>query len=614
MFGRMFVSALLAATVFSAIFATPATTQKAANSDPAHMDKGYVGSSACGKCHRQIYTSYSQTDMGRSMSVPSRSLIKTIASPIAVHDARSNHEFEIFIRDNQLFQSEFGVGTDGKEIFRDTHQIEWIIGAGANGFGTIVKRDDYLFEAPLSFYAKPAAWALSPGYEFVDYGFSRPILPGCIACHSGRAEAVPDGNGRFRNPPFAQLAIGCENCHGPGQTHVSEMLLSEPSIGSSATIVNPAKLSPGLADNICMSCHQMGDARVLQPDKDYRDFRPGTLLKDTLAILMVPPSRGNPLESDLLEHYFSMTLSKCYRTSRGRMGCITCHDPHVEPSASEAPAYFRGRCLSCHSEKSCAVPITLRQRKNPPDDCAGCHMPKRDVRIISHSALTNHRIIAESGEVFPEVLPTPQTPGLMYLNSVPGQDISVSPLVLLQAYGQVMASHPEYREKYWNLARQLKSVQPDNVAVLKALADWSTQQKSADAVGNAIEYLESAIEHGDTDPTDYEELARLLMANGRTREVVKLLQRGLQDLPYDAEYYRLLGKAYLDLSRASDAREILAKGAQIFPQDSGIRELLKQTETSRGPTRRNEEVTSPRSQLYRCPQLLQLAVGPARIP
>jgi hypothetical protein len=39
--------------------------------------------------------------------------------------------------------------------------------------------------------------------------------------------------------------------------------------------------------------------------------------------------------------------------------------------------------------------------------------------------------------------------------------------------------------------------------------------------------------------------------------------------------------AYLNLSRASDAREILAKGAQIFPQDSGIRELRKQADTSR---------------------------------
>ena len=78
-----------------------------------------------------------------------------------------------------------------------------------------------------------------------------------------------------------------------------------------------------------MSCHQTGDGRVLKPGKNYRDFRPGTRLDDTLSILIVPPKRDAPPQSDLLQHYFSMILSKCYRSSAGRMGCITCHDPHV---------------------------------------------------------------------------------------------------------------------------------------------------------------------------------------------------------------------------------------------------------------------------------------------
>ncbi len=69
---------------------------------------------------------------------------------------------------------------------------------------------------------------------------------------------------------------------------------------------------------------------VLRPGKDYRDFKPGMPLDDTLAIFMVPPRRDSP-QTDLLEHYFSMTLSKCYRSSDGRLSCITCHDPHSSP-------------------------------------------------------------------------------------------------------------------------------------------------------------------------------------------------------------------------------------------------------------------------------------------
>jgi hypothetical protein len=59
-------------------------------------------------------------------------------------------------------------------------------------------------------------------------------------------------------------------------------------------IVNPARLTPYLADNICMACHQTRDVRVLKPGKTYQDIRPGYPL-DTLSILMIPRTRGIPL-------------------------------------------------------------------------------------------------------------------------------------------------------------------------------------------------------------------------------------------------------------------------------------------------------------------------------
>src|SRR5258708_6516902 len=104
-----------------------------------------------------------------------------------------------------------------------------------------------------------------------------------------------DGNGRFQDPPFQELAIGCENGHGPGQQHVREMTQEGTVVRTGrASIVNPARLPPALADNICMFCHQTGDVRVLKPNKEYRDFRPGEPLDDTLSIFLVPPKRESP--------------------------------------------------------------------------------------------------------------------------------------------------------------------------------------------------------------------------------------------------------------------------------------------------------------------------------
>jgi hypothetical protein len=544
-------------------------------------DAGYVGSRVCSQCHRSIYESFSRTDMGRSMSEITPALLERIPTSASIFNPKLNRHFEISARDNNLYQSEYETKSDGKDVFYETRKLDWIIGSGANGSGAIVKQDDYLFEAPLSFYAKPQRWALSPGYEFGDYGFNRPVLPACISCHSGQPRPVLDGNGRFQEPPFVELAIGCENCHGPGLSHIAAANMGD----LTGSIANPAKLSPWLADNICMSCHQTGDARVLQAGKTYRDFRPGAELNDTLSIFLVPFSRQSAPKDDLLEHYLSMRLSKCYLRSGERLGCVSCHNPHVQPSQQEAPAFFRQKCLACHTEKSCAVPLSLRLHKTPPDDCAGCHMPKRDVTVISHSVLTNHRIVAEAEEPFPDVafhMTTPQLPDLVQLSANPAKQDAPWPLTLLQAYGQVMLAHPEYRARYWSVAEQLKATQPDNVQVLEALADKAAQNKNAEGSELAIRYLNDAIVHGATNPADFEELAQLLDAADRPAEAVNVLRKGMQSAPYDAELYRLSAKLYITLNKMQEACEVAARGRHRFPQDDSLRTGMERCATTSG--------------------------------
>ena len=190
----------------------------------------------------------------------------------------------------------------------------------------------------------------------------------------------------------------------------------------------PARLSPTLANNICMACHQTGDVRVLKPGKSYADIRPGKPLDEVLSILLVPPAPDSPPDADHVEHYYSMTLSKCYRSSAGRMSCISCHDPHVQPSPAEAPAYFARKCLACHTDQSCKIPLQVRMSRRPANDCAGCHMPKRDIQVISHSTATNHRIVARPEEPFPDITfhqTTTAMPDLINLDPAPGKEAAV---------------------------------------------------------------------------------------------------------------------------------------------------------------------------------------------
>ncbi len=100
--------------------------------------------------------------MGRSMLAITPNLLGKISTSATIFDQRLNRHFETFVKDESLYQSEYE-GEANAQNLRDTHKVDWIIGAGANGFGAIVRRENYLIEAPLSFYSKTNALGVIPG-------------------------------------------------------------------------------------------------------------------------------------------------------------------------------------------------------------------------------------------------------------------------------------------------------------------------------------------------------------------------------------------------------------------------------------------------------------------
>ena len=528
-------------------------------------DDGYIGSQACAACHRHIYQSYQGIAMAHSMS-PANAATPLEGESVTVSSTKLNRVFQVYRKGADVYQSESEIGAGGQTVFKAEFKLEFAVGSGVNGFSYAVRRGDYLFEAPLSYYSRNKNWDISPGYESLDSGFSRPLAAACLACHSGRARPVRDRVGLYLDPPFEELPIGCENCHGPGAAHVAAG-------GSPKTIVNPARLAPRLAEQICMNCHQRGDTRILQPAKDYSDFRPGAWLNQTLAIFKIP---SKDEDEDLLEHHSAMESSKCFTGSGGKLSCFTCHNPHARPSGAEAVTWYRDKCLTCHSEASCKLPLLRRAERG--NDCTACHMPKRNITEISHSALTNHRIIAFAGELVPASDARAEG-GLIHVNQPPDGG-KLPRLTLWQAYGELMYRDPAYQARYFDLLDELAKDEPNNGLVQAALGARDLRRDSNAA---AIAHLSKALDLGFSSSAAYADLAEAMARAGQLEEAVAVLQRGIRMEPYAPSLYKSLALRYIALKQYPRAKETLERHIELFPEDDFVRGLLAKVEGHSAP-------------------------------
>jgi predicted CXXCH cytochrome family protein len=327
-----------------------------------------------------------------------------------------------------------------------------------------------------------------------------------------------------------------------------------------------------------MKCHQGGDVRVPQPLKHAEDFRPGVELNDVLAIFKVPRKRGEISPPDvLLEHYFSMTLSKCYRSSVGALRCTSCHDPHGQPSGAQAVAFYREKCLACHNSQPCKLSQAERTKTN--DDCAACHMPKRTAKNIVHAALTEHRIIRRAGEPFPESAFQASTQTGSHLIQVTAGPHTKSPpdLTLFQAYATLVhQGHEELRPQMNELLDRLAHTTPKDPIVLSALARREATGGSAE---RAMLDFKRVITAGSKDRADFLFLAELYSRNHEDKEAIDTLQLGMAANPYSSEFPESLAAAYLRLDDYKNASRVIRGGLERFPDDAKLRTLDKKVQS-----------------------------------
>lgn len=437
--------------------------------------------------------------------------------------------------------------------------LQWFVGSGSVGRSYLFSTEGFLFQAPVSWYSRTAHWDTSPGYKRSTLDLTRAIESGCLQCHASRPQPLAGTVNGFAAPPFLEGGVSCERCHGPGQLHIQRVSTKPPKLAS-LQIVNPRKLDPEARDSVCAQCHLTGAARIARFAKSREMYQPGDRLSSSLAVFVrTGPGSGVTATS----HFERLQQSACKIASGDRLWCGSCHDPHEQPASSEAPAWYRTRCQTCHPTKSgCTETMAVRQQAA--DNCVGCHMPSSQSPGLDHVAFTDHSIPRRPQAPAP---PKGETPVLTSFWT--GSDERDEAL----AYSVIAMTEPAVRARAFRSLQKAAAQNPKDVAVLAQLAQFYDRTGAED---KAMEICEQVLQLDPSQTAAAVNLGTYYVKRGKTREAIDLWQGALKRNPGLSTARVNMAVAQFQNGQVAEAGQSLRKALEFDPDLDVAHRMLNQ--------------------------------------
>jgi Flp pilus assembly protein TadD len=485
--------------------------------------------------------------------------------------AASGVHYRIFERDGTAWLSYARPETAAGGYLNGEVKLAYFIGSNTRGRTYLFQRDGYWFETPVNRYAKKGVWDMAPNFLDVrEMPLTLPVDANCLHCHvSGVAAALPGARNHFAGAPFTHGGIGCASCHGDAAEHVRTK-------GKSA-VLNPERLDPARRDSVCLQCHLEGETAVYRLGHSLATYRPGAPLFDSVAYFVHQGEVGP--QGRATSQYEALLESACKRASGDQMSCTTCHDPHsseTADTAAERVAYYRAKCLSCHTG---AKFRTAHHPEQP--DCARCHMPRAASEDIAHEQVTDHRIriVNSASPERHQSATEPKNRGAL----VPIGQKKVSDRELGLAYAQVAQQRGDRAsgEMALTLLRKAAALETttENDAELHTQLGF-LEQRSGDAHAADREYR-AALAADPDNGTARGDLAILFAGTGDYATAVRLWQRVFAADPTQtaAGYNLALGECRL--GQKENAEATLKRLLQFAPDDQRARALATELASGR---------------------------------
>ncbi|NVM57118.1 MAG: hypothetical protein HWN51_03240, partial [Desulfobacterales bacterium] len=266
--------------------------------------KAYVGSNTCKMCHLEHYDSWKVT-MHSRMTQDAQKNRDVIIVPIEEKRIR---------KDLAKLSKKLKVPAD-KIYVPKVDEIKYTIGSQWKQ-RFIVEKDGTLYISPIQYNADTHRWV---NYHEHDWD-KRPWLLKCGGCHATGVD--------LEKKTFSELAVACEACHGKGSWHAA--LPKTAVFEKRQTIVNPAKLTMGVAVQICGSCHNRGKATQFKGGGWPVGYEPGKALQafyksTSYAAGDVKHVYANEFSKGHHQQYIDWVQSKHYKEG---VTCTSCHYVH----------------------------------------------------------------------------------------------------------------------------------------------------------------------------------------------------------------------------------------------------------------------------------------------
>ncbi len=371
----------LSCVITAATLAPPAE----AGNVPAH-----VGSAGCAACHEAQFDLWRDSHHAWAWRLPEpENVLGDFADTTFTHDGVTSL---FFTRDGRFF-----VRTDGPDGNLANFEVKYTAG--------VVPLQQYLVEtAPGRLQQLDVTWDteksrwyhLYPGQDLTAgnglhwTGPYKTWNARCAECHATEFHKNYDPRGKTYASRWAEIGVGCEACHGPGEAHAAWAADSSSFEAAKWDGVDQYGLTfafdsvdPEVEIQQCAGCHSRRDP--------IGDASPavGTPFADAYRLALLREGLYHPDGQILDEVYVYGSFLQSNMYAQG-VRCSNCHEPHSGDLKTSGNAV----CTQCHSANGHRDFPTLKratydgpehhfhETETPGAQCVSCHMPERNYMVV----------------------------------------------------------------------------------------------------------------------------------------------------------------------------------------------------------------------------------------